>query len=97
MTAIYDKHAPVKERAISINPQKKFVSSNTKNLMKERDNLYKQHKSKPSITLKLKLNDCKKRVQYAIRADTKCEMNQQIEKDGFWRGLDKVYSLKSKK
>jgi len=91
----FNIHAPINTKNIPIKQKKKFISAQTKLLMRRRNSSYSLLKRKPSPSLSNKFTKLKCAVKASILRDTKNELDENIKKYGFWSALNQVYPIKS--
>ncbi len=87
--ALFDDHAPIKSIHFTQYPNKKYISNETKTLMKLRDIKYKQIK-RLNFPRKLEneLKSLNKTVKNRIKYDTKIALNNKILEKGLWKPLE---------
>lgn len=88
-----DRFAPIINKTVCVYPSQKYVSSATKDLIKQRDLLYKVHRINPNQQSYKELNQLKKKVDSAIYMDTKLEFSRKVESLHLWGALHKLYPL----
>jgi len=89
-----DNHAPVIQKSFYRRRKRIFVSSETRNLIAERNSLYKLYKRNPQNTSILNaLNLLKKKVKLQILRDSKSEFDFETSSSGVWNSLRKLYPL----
>jgi hypothetical protein len=93
ITNCFNIYAPKKIISIVQYPYRKYISSSTKSLIKQRDRLYQTEK-RFSVHSEQLLN-LNKKIRSAIKYDTKSELDRKIEQSSLWHGVKKLFPKSS--
>ena len=90
---VFNKYAPIRKVSFFQHTNKKFVSLQTKSLMRDRDKLYKSMRLDPTLEGCDLLKVYNKSVKMQIMSDTKNEFNKKVEELHMWGALKKLYPM----
>lgn len=88
---VFNKYAPFKNKTIYQYPSKKFISQQTKDLIKIRDIAYNKYRGSRDQVNRTQFLQLKKRVSAAIYRDTKLEFSNKVQSLQLWGALNKLY------
>jgi hypothetical protein len=87
---LFNKHCPVNEVHFVQYPNRKYLSSSTKQMIRQRDQLYLVNLQNGNREPTIELKSLNKQIQRCIREDTRSELNIKINKMNLWSGLRKL-------
>ncbi|OXA38391.1 hypothetical protein Fcan01_26881 [Folsomia candida] len=92
---IFNMIVPIRNCTYYAHQKRKFVSSETKNLIKQRDTAYKLFRRDPLPRNKVIFCQFKTKVKQKILHDTKDEFNKKVQNLLLWGALEKLYPMLS--